>query len=411
MSRHICVLAFACAIVGVAGSATAQATLAPAASSDDDPGASARFRFGALRFTPALAITNVGVDNNVFNAPVDPRQDTTAAVGPLVNLWLRMGRGRLSGTVGGQYLYFRTYANQRAWNTADALRFEMPFWRLRPYVSGGYTSNRDRPGFEIDSRVRQKLQEWSAGSAVRLGPKTSLTLSGGQAYVRFDDSLEYFGVDVATSLNRRTDTEKLEFRSALTPLTTWVTNVEAIQDRFDSGTSRNANSVRVTTGFELKPAALINGTVLVGFRQMNVMAEGAPDYRGLVASVQAGFVAGRNKVTLTEQRDVAFSYDLSYPFFVQTSTSGQLTRRLGRSWDVVGRAALHNLSYTQLVSSETDGVTDRVVQYGGGLGYIVGRAVRIGVNVDYFNRTTESTASQPFEGLRAGLSFSYGLAQ
>lgn len=148
--------------------------------------------------------------------------------------------------------------------------------------------------------------------------------------------------------------------------------------------------MRVTTGFELKPAALINGTVLVGFRQMNVMAEGAPDYRGLVASVQAGFVAGRNKVTLTEQRDVAFSYDLSYPFFVQTSASGQLTRRLGRSWDVVGRAALHNLSYTQLVSSETDGVTDRVVQYGGGLGYIVGRAVPIGVNVDYFNRTTQN---------------------
>ncbi len=410
MTRHICVLAFACAIVSAAASASAQPTV-QAGSEGADPSETARFRFGALRFTPALAVTNVGIDNNVFNAPVDPKQDATAAVGPTVNLWLRMGRGRLAGTVGGQYLYFKTYGNQRSWNTADTLRFDIPLGRLQPYVSGGYTSNRDRPGFEIDSRVRQKLKQWSAGSAVRLGSKTSLTLSGGQAYVEFDNSLEYFGVDVGASLNRRTDNEKVEFREALTPLTTWVVNAEAIQDRFDSGISRNSDSIRVTTGFELKPAALINGTVLVGFRRMNVLAEGAPDYQGLVASAQAGFVAGRNKVTLTEQRDVAFSYDVNYPFFVQTSTTGQVTRRLGRSWDVVGRAGLHHLSYTDVASSGTGGATDRVVQYGSGLGYIVGRTVRIGLNVDYFKRTTESTASQPYEGLRGGLSFSYGLAQ
>ncbi len=410
MTRHIRVLAFACAIVGAAASASAQ-TVGQSGSADADPGATARFKFGALRFTPALAVTNVGIDSNVFNSPVDPKQDTTAALGPVVNLWLRMGRGRLSGTVGGQYLYFKTYGNQRSWNTADTLRFEFPLWRLQPFVSGGYSSNRDRPGFEIDSRVRQRFEQWNAGSAVRLGSRTSLTLSGGQAYVKFDDSLQYFGVDVATSLNRRTDSEKVEFRDALTPLTTWVVNAEAIQDRFDSGNDRNADSIRITTGFELKPAALINGTVLVGFRQLNVLADGAPDYRGLVASVQAGFVAGRNKVSLTEQRDVAFSYDVNYPFFVQTSTTGQLTRRLGRSWDLVGRGALHNLSYSQQLQTGTDRPVDRVVQYGGGLGYLLGNTVRLGVNVDYFKRTTESTASQPFEGLRAGMSFSYGLAQ
>jgi hypothetical protein len=111
MRSPVRVTALALVCLGVAVTAHAQ--------EDTDPSSAARFRFGALRFTPTLVLSNIGVDNNVFNETADPKQDTTAAVGPSVNLWLKMGSSRLSGKASGQYLYFNKYDNQRSWNTLD----------------------------------------------------------------------------------------------------------------------------------------------------------------------------------------------------------------------------------------------------------------------------------------------------
>ena len=81
-----------------------------------------RFRWGPIRFTPTLEITSLGHDSNVFNEADDPKSDTTAAIGPAVKLWMRPARTRLSATTGGQYLYFKEYDSQRAWNTSNEAR-------------------------------------------------------------------------------------------------------------------------------------------------------------------------------------------------------------------------------------------------------------------------------------------------
>src|SRR5215475_8541402 len=72
-------------------------------SETEDPSAAARFRWGPLTFTPSIAITNVGIDNNVFNDPDHKFQDTTAAVGPAVNAWTALGRLRIAERSSGQY--------------------------------------------------------------------------------------------------------------------------------------------------------------------------------------------------------------------------------------------------------------------------------------------------------------------
>jgi hypothetical protein len=90
----------------------------------------------------------------VFNTVDDQRQDTTAAVGPAVNFWAHLQRARMTGKSSGQYLYFKTYDNQRGWNTTNDLEFDLPLARLRPFVSGSYINTRERPGYEIDSRSR-----------------------------------------------------------------------------------------------------------------------------------------------------------------------------------------------------------------------------------------------------------------
>ena len=73
-----------------------------------------RFHLGFIRFTPSIALTNLGVDTNVFNELEDPKDDFTVTFGPKAEFWSRLGpRGRLYGSVGIDYQYFQEYDSQR----------------------------------------------------------------------------------------------------------------------------------------------------------------------------------------------------------------------------------------------------------------------------------------------------------
>ena len=231
----------------------------------------------------------MGVDTNVFNDTTDPKQDATASAGPGVNLWLGSRRARLSGKASGQYQYFKTYGNQRGWNTADELKFELPLSRLRPFAIGSYVNTHERPGFEIDSRSRAAINHVTLGSALRLSGKTMFVLSGARTITAFDQRATFLGATLAQALNRRPDMEQLQFRYELTPLTTLVVNSDAIQDRFEFTKTRNADSIRIMPGFEFKPFALISGAVAVGVRHFNGLNEALPDYNGIAANVNAKY--------------------------------------------------------------------------------------------------------------------------
>ena len=147
---------------------------------------------------------------------------------------------------------------------------------------------------------------------------------------------------------------------------------------------------------------------MVGLRHFNMLRDGFPDYNGLVASASTSMAVGRNRVTLLEQRDIAYSYGESLPYSVQTTTTAEVRRRLGRTWDAVGRGTLNFMRYRGGIG---EAPVDRIRSVGGGLGYIVGRTMRVGVNVDYSTRVVETTVASGFTGIRAGLSLSYGLTQ
>ena len=53
-------------------------------------------RIGPLDVYPTLALTNFGVDNNVFNEPdqAEPKRDFTMTVTPAADLRMRLGRAR-----------------------------------------------------------------------------------------------------------------------------------------------------------------------------------------------------------------------------------------------------------------------------------------------------------------------------
>jgi len=356
-------------------------------------------------------VTDIGVDNNVFNDAEHPVSDTTMAVGPAVNAWLNVGALRVSEKSAGQYLYFRKNDNQRSWNTADELKLELPLSRFRPFAIGSYANTRQRPGFEIDSRARATTNMAMFGSDVRMAGRSLLTLSAARTTTAFDAKETFLGSDLAAALNRYSDSEVLQFHYALTPLTTFVTTAEAVQDRFEHDRLRNADSISVRPGFEFKPFALISGKVAVGFRHFNVLNEAVRDYQGLVASVDARYTLGAaTLISARVNRDLMFSFDESLPYYALTESGVSITQRLASSWDVLARAGWQALAYRGVITSLDLPRTDRGQMYGLGLGYLIEDTFRIGLDVNYYLRRSPLT-QRNYDGLRAGVSVSYGLSQ
>src|SRR5207344_367133 len=82
-----------------------------------DP-AKVRVRLGALWMNPSISLSNLGIDQNVFNDPPErqPKEDFTVTIAPKIDLWVRMGRSWLSGSIDEQFVWFQTYSSERSAN-------------------------------------------------------------------------------------------------------------------------------------------------------------------------------------------------------------------------------------------------------------------------------------------------------
>jgi hypothetical protein len=389
------------------------AVAAPAASQDVVPdGDTARFHFGPLGLTPSIVVSNVGVDNNVFNDAVNPKSDTTATIGPASDVWLGVGTSRLKGNVGAQYLWFDQYDNQRGWNLKEDGRWDFPLSRFTPYVTGSYTDTKDRPGFEIDSRARRTDSMYGVGTAVRFSGRTSIELGVKRSWSRYDENQTYDGVELSDPLNHRSDSASLNLKFKLTPLTTFVIRNEAVQDRFDVSTVRDTDSYSVMPGFEIRPGALISGQAFVGVRHFKTLDAALPDYTGVVALVKTQYIVRGTRVTVHVARDLSYSYLDDTPYYALTDSGFELTQRVTFNWDVVARSSWQTLAYQALTTGTGTGdTTDHAWMGGAGVGYRIGHTLRVGVDANYYRRQSQVSLARSYEGLRAGASISYGLPQ
>ena len=325
----------AIALVLLSVTAATSASAQESTQEQQDPSERARFQWGALRFTPGITIDNVGFDNNVFNDADHRLGDTTAGIGPAINLWTKLGPMHVTEKSAAQYLYFKEFDNQRSWNSANLLKLEWPLTKLRPFAIGGYDNTKQRPGFEIDARVRQSTNLVGLGTDLVVSGRTMLVLSGTRTTTAFDQKETFLGTDLANALNRHSDTELLEFRYKWTPLTTFVVRTDATQDRFAADLLRNTDSIAVRPGFEFRPFALISGSVFIGVRHANVLNERVQDFQGMVANVDAKYtLTTTTQIGATVNRDIAFSYDETFPYYALTNSGVTIRQRLG---ELVGR--------------------------------------------------------------------------
>ena len=378
---------------------------------EPDPWESARWRFGPLAVTPRIELKNLGWDSNVFNETEDPKSSFTTTVGAPIDWWLRFGRARLHGVDYFEGVYFASYPSQGGFNQRHDLTLQVPLNRIRPYVGGYYLSTNDRPGYEIDVRLRRNESELNAGVIIRLASRLDLDVSGRQTAYSYQDE-EYAGTPYSTRLNRRTEKFGAQARYRLTPLTTITLLADNVRERFSEYPIRDNDGFRILPGVEFGQYALIQGKVQVGYRNFDTVQTGMPDFSGLVANAELSYAfRGMTRFTVGVSREIYFSFEVLEPFYIQPGLTLSVTQQVTGPWDVQARGGWYRLEYQ--AAQPLEGVTaagrvDRYNTFGGGIGYRVGKDIRVGFNVDYFRRESVFYA-QDFEGLRAGAAVTYAL--
>jgi hypothetical protein len=376
------------------------------------PPESVRMHLGPLFVNPTIALTNAGVDTNVFNEATQdsPKEDFTLTLAPATATWLRVGRSWLNATVREDIVYYQKYSSERSVNSYYKLNWLIPLNRISFNPTTSFTNTRDRPGFEVDARARRNELGYGGTVEFRALSKTFIGVQANRQTADFDRNAVFLGTNLRDELNRTVSEETLSLRHELTPLTSVTLEVAREQDRFEFSPVRNSDSTKVSAGVKFDPAAVIKGGAVVGYRDFQPLDPGLAGFRGTTIAADLSYVLlGFTKFAVRGTRDVQYSYDVNQPYYVQSGVNLEVSQQIVGPLDAVGRVGTARLEYRDRAGAAVavSNRVDHIENYGGGLGYHVGRDTRIGVNIDQYQRLSPVSGRQ-YKGLRYGIAVTYG---
>jgi hypothetical protein len=373
----------------------------------------ARVQLGPLALSPAIRLTNFGVDNNVFHESENPTSDTTATVSPVLEAWLGLPLVRMTGRSEVDLVYYNELSHLRSLDTDNSARVELLLRRLTPHVAGRTASTRHRRNLEIDAPVRRLEEAAVVGAELRLTEKVSIDAMATRSRVAYDGDTVYLDSDLALALNRTATGEGVTVRYTLTPFTTVGLHAERQRDRFDFTPARDSDSFRIMPVVEFKPLALVSGRAQVGLRRRTFLDGQTSEFRGIAALVDLRYtLLGRTRFDISAQRDLAYSYRLAQQEYLLTGVNLAVTQRLAVAWDVRANVGRSRLTYRVEDSAgiaviATDSPAETVLSYGVDVGYSVGTA-RLGMQVSRQERQSALSPRREYERLRLASSVTYG---
>jgi hypothetical protein len=377
-------------------------TLVPVATA-----AQARFQTGALAWTPQISLHDAGFDTNVFDTPDNPKRDTTAVLTPQFDGVLELASFTMATSAVVDFVYFDRYTEERSINKRATVRIDVPLSRFRPFVGGGYIDARERQGSEIDLRARRTEKEGTAGARISVTPRGSVELSVRLADARYDEGQLFRGVDLAEQLNRRSESGAIRFRYSLSPLTMFVVDTDLARDNFLNSPDRDTQNLRVTSGFEFAPDAVIRGRASVGYHKMDAKGAAARGFEGLMTSVDLGYVLlNRTRFNGRISRDTSYSVEEQIPYYVQTGYGAEVTHTLFGPIDAIVRGSREKLDYA--ASLGVEGFVEYVNRYGGGIAVRATDTLRLNVNYEFGDRRSTGSMAREFERRRLYTTVTYG---
>ena len=376
-----------------------------------DPSAEAPIKFGPLSLKSTIALSNVGIDTNVFNAATNenPQRDFTMTFTPVTDVWLHMGRTWVSGKIDMDWVYYETFASERSANADYLIGVARTFNRLVLNGSARYLSTRERPGFEIDARSDRIETEWDGSIEVRALPQTYFGARAWRRRVSFDRDEAFRGANLAEELNRTIDAQAFTVRHVVTSLTAVSLQVGREEERFTLSSLRDADSTRIAGTATFQPRALISGNATVGYRLFTPRSADVPSYRGATTAVNLSYTRrGITRFGFDASRDVQPSLEFGHPYYLETGVGGLVQHHVFGPFDVLARIGTRRLAYRdrQGVAVQVSNRTDRVHAFSLGAGYRLGSDKRVAFTIERQNRTSNVHA-YGYRGLRFGMSLTY----
>jgi hypothetical protein len=378
-----------------------------------DPRESARTHLGPVYITPSLALDELGLDTNVFNNPTE-LSDFTFTVLPGAQLAVPFGtRGVVTATTLAELIYYNRYSSERSVNPDIKVRGEFSLNRVTLFLSPSYVNSRRQPSLEIDERVRHTSTDITGGGTARISQRLSIEASGGVARVSYDEGSIFDSTSLRETLNRRTQSASLALHHDVTPLTRASLRATYSTDDFDYTPTRNATSFALLPGVEFKPLALISGSAAIGIRRFRPENPLIQDFTGVIARANLAYtLQGFTRFRFSADRNLAFSYSQAAPYYVTNGYGIGIDRHVGGRFDVTGDLSWLMNSYKTIVGIEPmpeKPPVDRLTTWSLGVGYRLARARRVGFDVTYRERTSNTEIFVPYSGLRVMWSVESGL--
>ena len=357
-----------------------------------------------------IALSNLGVDTNVFNRPPATQLpgDFMLTFTPNTNLWLRLGRTWVDGNIKVDWNYFKRYASERGANSQYRVGISRSLNRVRVKAGALRSSARDRPNAEIDARSQMFARAFNGEFEIRTFGKTSVGAKAIHQKMTYDKAAVFLGTVLATELDHTTISRAMLVRYALTPLTTVSLEIGRESDRFHFPI-RDADSTRVLAIIALQPSAIVSGTGTIGYRNFVPRNTTIPQYNGPTAVVNLNYrLLGFSRLGVQINRDVQYSFDANQPYYLQTAQSWTLQQQVYGPFDVLERFAHARMAYRDRIGAvvAVSRRVDRSTAFGGGAGYRLGADKRVGFTLDKVRRTSD-LPSRFYKGLRYGFSVTY----
>jgi hypothetical protein len=367
------------------------------------------FLVGRVTLFPSFVLRDTGYDSNVFNDPDDPQSDFTLTAQPRLRATLPAAGGLVSGSATLGAVYYATYKDQQSLNRFVDGRYERTTSRLRPFIAGSFNYARDRYGPEIDARVRHRETSVSAGAELKLTGITSLTALYRRSTQSYGDDEEFIGTVLGEQLDRESDLASAGLRYYITPITTLVVDVEVQRDRFETAPLRDNDSLRVMPAAEFGGDGVLSGRMAAGFRKLSPRDPLVRPFEGLVAGANLTYtLLGRTRFTVEAARDVMYSFAVVTPYYLLDSGRVTVSQPIGGPVDLIGVASADRLDYRALAGLPDPHRVTRTTTFGGGLGFRVGRALRLGLIYDWTKRLASDDARRDYRRQRVFGSVTYG---
>jgi hypothetical protein len=373
-----------------------------------------KVRIGPLWMNPAIALNNIGIDNNVFNDPATvpggPKKDFTFTLSPNTLLWLRMGRTWITGEIDEDIVWYQKYSSERSGNTVYGIGWKVPLNRLSFTVGAKRINTRARPGFEIDARAQRSETPYIWSGEFLLLSKTYVGFSGSYEKTDFAAGDVFQGINLQQQLNRTDVSNAVTLRHQLTPLTSITFSAGRETATFEFTPLRNTTSTSYSASVSFDPAALLKGGATFGYTNFKPDDPSVPGYTGTTASVNLSYTfAGSTKLGAVASRGVNYSYDITQPYYVQTGVTGSVGQQLFGPVDVIAHLGIQYMAYRDQagVVVQVANRTDSVLSYGLGFGYHFGKDLRFGVNANQ-DRRRSLVAAREYEGWQIGTAITYG---